>query len=110
MNSDRVRQAVFRVSTVLIVLVFTLATNWLIRVGDPAYRRPYPATQLCSTVATGTSLDDAKRKIAELGRPESINYSQWQLSVGDTNSACILDVDPSTARIIKATTSGPMVT
>jgi hypothetical protein len=109
MSSEGRRRVIRYASIIAVGGISAFVTNILIGFGDPAYRRVYPANQLCSTVKVGTELAEVQRRIGELGRPESISYQDSQLSVGDTQSTCIFSIDPSTSKVTKTTSSGPLI-
>jgi hypothetical protein len=92
----------------LIVFVWATIVDGLAVFGSPAYFVGYRAARLCNSLRPGMELRDAEARMLRLGRPASIEYRSGQLDVAGTDSNCILDIDPTTNRIVKITISGAM--
>jgi len=100
------RIALYACGTLMLV-IWALIVDALAVFGSPAYAVPYPAARLCNSLQPGAELEDAEARMYQLGRPESIEYRSGQLLVFSRDSGCILDIDPTTNRIVKTSTSGP---
>ena len=102
-----VKRIALFISRGLIVAVVATIVHGFAAIGFATYVGYYPTERLCTSLRPEMELRDVEARIYEIGRPQSITYHSNQLDVFDTDSGCILEIDPATKRIVKIYISGP---
>lgn len=95
------------VCVALTVAIWATIVDSVALAGSPAYLGYYPAARLCKSLQPGTELSDVEARIYQMGKPDSITYSNGQLVIFSMDSGCSLDIDPTTKRVASISISGP---
>jgi hypothetical protein len=93
------------VCVVLMVAIWATIVDGVAVLGSQVYLVYYPAARLCNSLQPGMELRDVEARIYQIGKPDSITYSNGQLVIFSMDSVCSLDIDPTTKRVAKVSIS-----